>query len=203
MFNGVPNTPSELTVTGTDTETPTNNQDQQRRIKVAALMMKYPKYATQIKNAYLMANPESTMDATTKGKIQDAEAGLRLMNTLKSKYEEVQRAGLTASSPGFGLLKGLTGSAAAALQTSPEAAAYQNSIAAFMSRLARASGEKGVLTDPDIERIKRAIPTFYTAPETATQQWALIDAIIRGAIETGATKGTVPENPQDLYSTMQ
>jgi hypothetical protein len=130
----------------------------------------------------LVSEKGSKVDATTQGKINEARAGLDLLGSLKGQYGKVQGANLTASGPGLGRLGGVRGTVASATQSSPEAAAYQNTVEAFMSRLSRASGERGVLTDQDIKRIRKAIPGFYDTSETAAQQWALVEDIIGSAI---------------------
>lgn len=181
-------------------ETPTEFDDMgEKRMRLAYMMYLYPKQASTLKSMFQTLYPASS--SVTQGKIQDAASGLGLMNTLKQKYEEVQGAGLTASGPGFGLLRGGLGTVASLTQYSPEATAYANTKTAFMSRLARAAGEKGVLTDYDIARIEKAIPTFYTSPAAAEQQWQLIADVIGSAIRTGGTKAyqaeEVPTYPSE------
>lgn len=129
------------------------------------------------------SNSQTTkLDATTRSKLAEAEAGIQLLQALKDKFDEVQTQGLTAQSAGLGLLGGVKGSLASASQTSPQASAYNNTKEAFLSKLSRAAGEKGVLTDQDIKRIRQAIPSFYTSPKAADEQWRLIATIIGGAL---------------------
>lgn len=111
-----------------------------------------------------------------------AQEGLSILSTLKQQYGAVQQEGLTARSPGLGRLGGTSGTIASILQSSPNAAAYDNVKSAFLSKLSRATGERGVLTDRDLERIASAIPGFYDTPETAVKQWDLIEDIISSAI---------------------
>ena len=105
------------------------------------------------------------------------------MNTLQQNFNNVVEAGLTATGPGIGRLAGLKGSTAAFLQASPEAANYYDTVDAFMSLLSRAAGEKGVLTDQDIKRIKKAVPTFYDTQETAARKWTTIKTVITAKVQ--------------------
>ena len=122
------------------------------------------------------------LSATEKAAYISARGAMGLVGILKNKYQQIQAQGLAASGPGVGLAQGIKGTVASTLQTSPEAAAYKNSVDAFLSKLARASGERGVLTDTDLKRIKKAIPGFYITPETAKQQWDLIESIIQDSL---------------------
>lgn len=131
---------------------------------------------------FVEQNNGSKVDASTQAKLDEAQQGLDLIGVLKGQYRTVQDLGLTAGGPWLGRLRGLRGSIASASQSSPEAAAYQNTVSAFLSKLSRAAGERGVLTDQDVDRIARAIPGFYDTPKTAEEQWRLIENIIGSAI---------------------
>lgn len=61
-------------------------------------------------------------------------------------------------------------SAGAFLQTNPDAKTYQATRDAFLSMLTRAAGEKGVLTDRDVGRIKSALPDFNDTREVAEKK---------------------------------
>ena len=135
-----------------------------------------------IKKAIQTMSPEGTMSAADKAVVNQAKQGLNLVDVLENQYSKVQQEGLTAGSPGLGILGGVRGSAAALSQTSPNAAAYENTKQAFLSKLARASGEKGVLTDQDIKRIEKTIPSFYDTPDTAAAKLAIVRQIIGDAI---------------------
>jgi hypothetical protein len=128
------------------------------------------------------------LSATEKAAVQEAQGGLNLVETLETSFAELQGMGLAAEKGGFGrFLAGAKGSYAAFTQEGTEgaaAAAYNNGKDAFLAKLARATGEKGVLNNQDIERIKKAIPKFSDSPETAARQFAFIRDIIQGAIDT-------------------
>ena len=124
----------------------------------------------------------STMTAAERGQMNTAQGALGLVDIIEQNYALVQEQGLTAQTGGLGRLGGVRGSVASIAQSSPEAASYEATKDAFLSNLARASGEKGVLTDYDIARIRKAIPTFYDTPETAKRNLDTIRQIISAAI---------------------
>lgn len=116
---------------------------------------------------------------------EDEEAGgqsataLNVLGELRNVYGKVQAQGLTAQAPGFGRVAGgVRGGIAALTQASPEAGVYIDTKSGFMSLLSRGLGERGVLTDKDINRIDKAIPDFTDTPEKAAQSWQLIEDIL-------------------------
>jgi len=139
-------------------------------------------------------NAEDKLSATEQSALDQANAGLSLLGTLKSKFGEIQQQGLTATGPGLGILGGVKGSVASLLQNSPQARAYEDAKSAFMSKISRAAGEKGVLTDQDIARIEKAIPNFYDTPETASEKWQLIESIMNSAIKAKSGSKTSTSN---------
>lgn len=126
------------------------------------------------------------LSATEKAKVQEAEGGLRLVDVIENNFTELQGMGLTAQTGGLGRLQGLSGEAAAITQSGQKgeaAAAYKDTVEAFLSKLSRASGEKGVLTDQDIARIKKALPKFTDAPGTVERKLENVREILGGAIK--------------------
>lgn len=114
-----------------------------------------------------------------KGGGAESETAIKLVNSLKNTYADVQSQGLTAQSPDLGRITGsIKGNVAAIRQTSPAAANYKDQTESFMSLLARGLGERGVLTDKDIDRVKKAIPKFSDTPEKAAQGWATVEDIL-------------------------
>lgn len=165
---------------------------------VAIAMLKNPKYASVIKGAYeMMRGPQ--LPAQEQAKVKEAGAGLRLVGVLENAFGELQKQGVTASGGGLGILQGMKGTAGSVLQSNPAAASYQRTVDAFLSRLSRASGEKGVLTDEDLQRIRRAIPDFYTSPAVAARNWQMIREIIGAAIEAKQSSSTIPESPSLMF----
>lgn len=124
----------------------------------------------------------SKLTAAQKNNITQIKSGLNILDTLEDSYKGLARKGLIAKGQDFGLLQGVLGQSGAARQSSPEAAAYDATRDAFLATLARATGEKGTLTDQDVNRIKKAIPGFYTPPATAMRQWANLRSIIAASI---------------------
>lgn len=114
----------------------------------------------------------------------EVEAGGRLVDELGSMYSKVQEEGLTAQSPLLGRLKGAAGTYGAVTQTSTAAATYNSVKKAFLSKLSRATGEKGVLTDKDLSRIEKALPTFYDTPGVAENKLKEVKMIITSAISS-------------------
>src|SRR5690606_29471440 len=93
----------------------------------------------------------------------EADVAINVLNEIKNGYDEVTKQSLTAKGGAeFGLqkLEGLKGEAAAITQSSPEAANYKRQTKAFLSLISRGLGEKGVLTDKDLDRIDNALPEF-------------------------------------------
>lgn len=132
---------------------------------------------------------EPKLSAAEKVPLMAAKDGLKLVDTLYGQYQKVQSKGLTASSPGLGRLGGIKGSIATLTQNDADAAAYEATKKAFLSKLSRASGEKGVLTDQDIKRIENALPTFYDTPDTAQTKMDLVRQVMGEAI--AAKEGSV------------
>lgn len=139
--------------------------------------------------AYEKVYGENQLSAQEKTAMKSAMEGLNLVDIIEENYQELQNRKLTAKKGG--ILNRLEGAAKgnyAALTQEGEngaaAATYASTINAFLSKLSRASGEKGVLTDKDIDRIQKAIPDFSDSPETAAMKLKTIREIIGGAIES-------------------
>ena len=121
------------------------------------------------------------LPAQVKQKVMEAEAADKLLTTLQGIYENVP-AELKAAGPDFGRLQGIKGDVAAFRQTNTSAANYKKQQKAFLSLLTRAAGEKGVLTNQDVARIKEALPSFYDTPDVAAEAWGTIRTIITSAV---------------------
>ena len=69
----------------------------------------------------------------------------------------------------------------------PKFKIFNDSVNAFVSMLTRAAGEKGVLTDVDVARVRKALPNTDDTVETATQKMnnfrGLLEAIKSGAAD--------------------
>ena len=156
------------------------------RLAIAEIMFSKAKSVGDIKTAaeFLLTSKDigPKIDAITRRAALQAKQSLNQVDQLESLYRQAQSEGLTGSGPNLGRLQGIKGKAAAFTQTSSAAATYEASKKAFLSNLARASGERGVLTDEDIKRIKEAIPDFFDSPDVVDQKLETLRGILSGAL---------------------
>jgi len=118
------------------------------------------------------------------------------MMTTTSIIDEVERmvGGLDLSKSDLGAAtlgrgRGVIGS----LVPSSEAGQFQTFRKGVMSRLARALGEVGVLTDKDIERAINLIPSLADTPESAANRIQQLRSLLGEAASAyGQTKGANP-----------
>lgn len=140
--------------------------------------------------AYDKVEGTNKLSANEKAAISEATVGLNLIGEIEDAYTELQQLGITAKSGGLERVRGaIAGKVASISQEGTKgaaAAAYANSVEGFLSKIARATGEKGVLTDYDLERIHKIIPGFSDSPEVAARQFEKIKSIISSAIESKA-----------------
>lgn len=138
-----------------------------------------PKNASQYKAIYDAYQKKYGKEKGTGGQ---AEVALNVVTELENLYKQVQKQGLSAESGGLGRIAGaVKGDIAALLQTSPQAATYKDQRAAFISLVVRGLGERGVLTDRDVNRVVKAVPTFSDSPKTAAEKWKLVKTILETA----------------------
>lgn len=75
---------------------------------------------------------------------------------------------------------------------------YEDKRDSLLSILSRASGEKGVLTDGDIARIRTGLPTIYDTKKVAAAKIAgfndLFNNIVQGSIDTYLPTSSQPSN---------
>lgn len=112
-----------------------------------------------------------------------AKVAINILSQLQGLYGQVQQQGLTASDPGlYNRASGyVRGNWAALRQSSPEAATYTKTRKAFLSLITRGLGERGVLTNQDINRVKEALPNYDDTPEVAAKSWGVIMGILEEA----------------------
>lgn len=70
-------------------------------------------------------------------------------------------------------------------RSNPDAQIFEQTRDAFLAQLSRATGEKGVLTDQDVQRIKNAVPTSYETMDTAAAKIAQLRQVYND-IKAGA-----------------
>lgn len=73
--------------------------------------------------------------------------------------------------------KGLVLKTSALLQTNPEATSFEKFKEAILATLARASGERGVLTDQDVERARQNLPTLTDTTEVVDMKLSRLSSL--------------------------
>lgn len=116
---------------------------------------------------------KSTLDAATKRQLAGIRSGIGVLNELENL---ITQAGGGAGRVGGGLL-GIAGRVGLA----PEARTFTAARNAYSTRLSKALGETGVLTDQDIARAREAIPTLTDSPREVQLKLASIRRIIQDA----------------------
>ncbi|MEK6878644.1 MAG: hypothetical protein AABY22_03500, partial [Nanoarchaeota archaeon] len=179
---------------------PTQPQDQFKTIfsllMLNALKQTGGKNIDKYGKLYKFLSPESNLTNDERNKISAAKEGLGIVDVIQNNYSELQQLGQTAKTGGLGRLGGIFGSLGAISQLGQggeAAASYKRTVEGFLSRLSRATGEKGVLTDQDVARIRKAIPTFYDTPEVAARNFNTIKDIIGSALQSKT--GSQNQNP--------
>jgi hypothetical protein len=126
---------------------------------------------------------------------EDAVSGLRVLNRIETLVGNLGLKegwlGAQLGAPGL--------SVGAASGANEEAKLYQEVKRAFLTTLSRASGERGVLTDADIERIGEALPDFNDTKELANQKMAEVRGLLYdrlGISESEARQLLGEEEPQ-------
>lgn len=190
---GVPSTPSGLGA-GTGVSGPTSNAGDQARL--AQLMLKYPKYATEIKNAYDVAHGGSAGGGNiTKVTAQNYSNSLSGFNSLGQVNSLIFNASGAPDTVTLAALKTPGTPSWKARQLK----AHLYNVADSYLRL-----RTGAQANPD--EIRRLADSFTPGvtdnAETIKTKLGIYDKVFRYYIEL-ATKGgvqDVPENPQGLYS---
>lgn len=124
-------------------------------------------------------------------KLAEAEASMQpAKNILTKLQEEWFKAFPDAPEEGVGRFQyGIGKSIEAVAQTDENVASYLATRKAFLSLLVRGLGEKGVLTNIDIERIEQAIPSQWTVKKVARKNFETIEDILTSAAESFVNKG--------------
>lgn len=131
-------------------------------------------------------DPESVKAAQ---KLQNEGKGvLGLIDTLKQYYNQPNAEGMTPVAGKENLSKGVPGQprfladwgmkAKIAFNVAPDAATYKRMKEGFTASLKEATGDTGVLTDKDYDRIAKTMPEFGDDDLTAQKAWEAVDQIL-------------------------
>jgi hypothetical protein len=96
--------------------------------------------------------------STAATKSKDAIAAFNSASQLLTTIDNLSKKVVTASNVFSAGTQYLSKTFGALTKSNQDAALFKDTINAFTSQLARASGEKGVLTDQDVARIRKALP---------------------------------------------
>lgn len=88
-------------------------------------------------------------------------------------------------------------------QENKDVASYLQTRQAFLSLLVRGLGEKGVLTNTDIARVEKAIPSQWTTKNVAEQNFRTIENILNAATQRYVNSGGNLSDIQDVISNAQ
>ena len=142
--------------------------------------------------------PGGSMDATTRNKLSEATASLKLVDEIEGLWNDVASAGY-AGSEEEGQLQSILSrqvakgkGAIAQQEAGGPVSLYEDVKQAFLSKISRASGEKGVLTDQDIKRIEKALPTIGDSPQKAAKKLQTLRNILGSAVETNIDSAMTP-----------
>lgn len=149
---------------------PSALQQAQQLLGNDATSAQYLAYAKQI-----MASSKPNKVAV---KAQDAvAAGGQALNIVDQLEQAYQSAG-----GGQGRIAGTISSLSGKAGMNNEVNIYNESKLGFISNVARALGEKGVITDYDIDRIAKLFPSPSSNPQEASAKWSMIRTIISNGI---------------------
>lgn len=143
---------------------------------------------------------------TAQTKIADATKSFEVSDAMLGEIEQMANDVITSEGMWDGAqqtLRGLGGSMPTAMIRSkfPREAAYNDTVEAFSSMMARAAGETGPLASSDTQRIIRAIPSIVNDPKSVAASKLktmrrLYKTVVEGAI-AAYSAGDVP-NAQDF-----
>lgn len=118
-------------------------------------------------------------------KVQEAYAAFNgadaLISQIANLSKNVITANANAASQTAQLLRLKAIEFAPSLSTDSQAKQFVSSINSMLSLISRASGERGVLTDQDVNRIKNALPSYGDDKETAQNKVNQLSTVMRSA----------------------
>ena len=149
----------------------------------------------------ILGTKELGIDSATSMRVRDSVAAFGSSENMINQIEDLSKRIITATSPG-GALAQYTGLTLGALaKSSPDAATYLGIRKAFLASLSRASGEKGVLTDQDLERILSALPGEGDTMEIAASKIAEFRTLYENIRDSAIKAYTAPMS--ELTATTQ
>jgi hypothetical protein len=129
--------------------------------------------------AYAKAFEAQNKAAKPSVKAQDAQAaGSQALNIIDNLEQAFNQAG-----GGQGRIGGTLSSLRGKAGFNDSVKVYEDAKLGFLSNVARSLGEKGVLTDVDIERVGRLFPGPTATPQEAARKWAMIKTIISSGVQ--------------------
>lgn len=140
--------------------------------------------------------PEGLVTPTFASKAAEARAEFAAADALLRQVEEAANRVITAKDAPEAWVQNPSIRLGALLRTNPDAAVYVATREAFLSMLTRAAGEKGPLTDQDVDRIKNALPaegdTREIAERKIKQLRGLFEGIRNARLKSYGTGGGQP-----------
>jgi hypothetical protein len=170
MGGQMQDTGEQMPEQSTEVDFRTALQQAQELLGNDATSAQYLAYAKQI-----MASSKPDKVAV---KAQDAVAsGGQALNIIDQLEQAYQGAG-----GGQGRIAGAISSVGGKAGLNNEVNIYNEAKLGFLSNVARSLGEKGVITDYDIERIAKLFPSPSSNPQEASAKWGMIRTIISNGI---------------------
>jgi hypothetical protein len=101
-------------------------------------------------------------------------------------------ANINVGDSGTRWVSGSKAAAEGAIQSRPDVAVYNSARKGFLATIARATGERGVLTDRDVMRAQQLIPGIFDSKEVATGKLLMLREFITGMKDRTITNYTQP-----------
>ena len=127
-------------------------------------------------------NPNGVWGTATRKMSTNDHKLLTEMAGIYKELADIQRMSLVVNtaSPEKALITGLGKRITAAMELNPQARAYLDTVEAFAAQFARLGGEgTGRLSDPDIVRALKMVPTLYDSAIVAKDKLTRMDAFLR------------------------
>ncbi len=136
-------------------------------------MTRDPKNSSTYMALYKMLNPNGNLSATMQRDLANINSA---QNISKQLYNAYQQAG-----GGEGRIPGAISNLLGRAGADNNVQVYNSVRAGSASKIARALGETGVLTDQDIARALGYLPQVTDNPDEAAKKMAFLDSVIAGA----------------------